>query len=496
MTKKMNSNFDMAEGLNLLNKIERAVLFGQPVTNWAWLGEYNAWQAYRGRMFMGDIKRFITRPTTVSASSSGFSAKVKDFIGYTFAFIWSFALLMKWLVKSPQVIIYSIDKDSSPRAHNDQRVDLLYQTVLEQKINYSEFWHSFLGKSLFKNALIRGRFGLYMLIINVIAGWQYRPIKILATDFGDSLNHLTGEEKEFAITLLSNFYNQLAQSEIKIKLLAKILRFSKTKAIWAIDNTRDYQELVVAGKCAKVPFYAFQHGHFTKYHLGWLSNQAWPHRMAIPDRLFVWSDYWKNELVRLGSAFPFDQIVVGGVKKGNVIDDKLTQKINDPHQLGVLIPFETEGETTKIKQYIDELLKDESFTIYFKLRPDVSKEEQLAQYSSTANYHPRFVSITKTEEVLNKIDVVAGTYSTFLYDMIAFYKPIVLLKTTSDFGEGLVVNGLATMLDLDNSLGEKIKQAAQTPLVELEARLVKLNGEQPKYLADTLTILAKELITK
>ena len=44
---------------------------------------------------------------------------------------------------------------------------------------------------------------------------------------------------------------------------------------------------------------------------------------------------------------------------------------------------------------------------------------------------------------------MAGTYSSFLYDMIVYEKPVAILKSIVDMGDGMIENGLADLVSFE-----------------------------------------------
>ncbi len=72
--------------------------------------------------------------------------------------------------------------------------------------------------------------------------------------------------------------------------------------------------------------------------------------------------------------------------------------------------------------------------------------------------------------------------------MIVYGKPVVILKTASDYGEGMAQNGLAEMISLDEKdVYRKLLATKNTPRAELESRKMKLFGKSPVSLNKTIT---------
>jgi len=83
--------------------------------------------------------------------------------------------------------------------------------------------------------------------------------------------------------------------------------------------------------------------------------------------------------------------------------------------------------------------------------------------------HPRPCSNLK--DGIQKIDAVIGTYSTLLYDVIAFGKPVLIAQTSLDYGEGMVRNDLAVLVREPNELLDAVQHAVgsaqeKTPAIQ------------------------------
>jgi hypothetical protein len=207
--------------------------------------------------------------------------------------------------------------------------------------------------------------------------------------------------------------------------------------------------------------------------------------------LFVWSRYWKEELLSLGTYFPEESIVVGGAKAPAAA--VATAPGRAPGRgVTVLIPFETDAPHREVADYVREMVRCPAVSVILKLRPDVPPEEQLRQYGFDRSWG--VATVTDNSQALRITDLVAGTYSTFLYDMVLEGKPVCLFKTSLDYGESMVVNGLASRLDRDApDLCGQIRAAVDTPTESLEARRQRLQGPSAARLPDTVRALASEI---
>jgi len=295
----------------------------------------------------------------------------------------------------------------------------------------------------------------------------------------------TDDEVKFVKRIVKHYVHQTNVSIFKIKALKHIFSLTNLKTLFAIDDVRYYHEIILACKFNDIKTYAFQHGHFTKYHVGWLRSDLFKGEIDTPDFMLVWSPYWMNELMRLNSVFTSQSIIVGGVYENiSRLTNGLTKK--NQSRITVLVPYETSCPKSTVALYIKKMLECPHVEVIFKLRPDFSKEQQLAEYGIKEQFHEHFGVITDVRDVISEVDIVAGVYSTFLYDALAYTKRVLIFKTMSDYGDGMISNGLADRLDFEEDICFKLNKIKSMPEDIITKRMEKLYGEKDVLLLDTL----------
>ncbi len=393
----------------------------------------------------------------------------------------------------PRVLLYSVDRSNSSVAQNDARINDLYVFLLKNKISYIEFFHAVLDRGVMVRWWARKRRAFYLRSLDFLLETLVSCGFIDKKEIDESQLDLSGfSSKEVTIVrpIILKYLTLLPLVEFKVRLLTRFLRWLNPQVIWGIDNTRDYHELVVAAENNQVPFLAFQHGHFTKYHVGWLDDGTFTGKIARPKALYVWSEYWKKELLRLGTYFEPHEIIVGGTKSPPFFTQDKVEN-HDTTILNILVPYEGDSVKHEVKKYLDALLEG-GCRVYFKVRTDVARTTQLLDMGLTENYHGNFHIIENAQAVMGQVDIVAGTYSTYLYDMIMFEKPVVLLKTSNDFGEGLVTNGLAEEVTLGPNLLSHLAAIRKIEKSVLRGRRDKLYDKEPQKLLSTLQLLGEQ----
>ena len=83
----------------------------------------------------------------------------------------------------------------------------------------------------------------------------------------------------------------------------------------------------------------------------------------------------------------------------------------------ILIPYEFLADTIAIGVYI-KVFYANNFDIYFKPRSDEDIEDQIKAYSLGDIENKLIIIDEITPEIMSNIDIVAGTQTTLLYDLL------------------------------------------------------------------------------
>lgn len=470
--------------LDFLKKFNSLRYRGEPLSHQKIFGKYNVWIFFQSRIFFNELREFVKDKQIPLEQRPSFRVRLQNFVMAGFGLLMSFLGLSAAVLLRKKTLVYGIDRTNSNVFRNDSRMDPVYQYLKSSGLPFLECLHTTYEVTFVKRFFKRRRLVLYIKSIDTLFHIMnfFGLIKKSGMDPDEvDLTGLSPEERAYTKWLLHRYFAAIDLVVFKVKVLRKILFWTGVETLLAIDNTRDYWELVLACRMNGIKMYAFQHGHFTKYHVGWLNDGSFDGEIAHPDKLFVWSEFWKKELLRLGTYFPADSIEVGGLK--NVISTVPPRAKNG--DVGILIPYEVDSDKVEMKKYIDKLLSCGDIKVFFKLRTDTDAKRQMEEYSINEHYNSNLLFISDVVKHLADIDVVLGTYSTFLYDMVAFERPIGLLETKSDFGEGLVINGLAERV-LREGICERVKEIARTTAGTLRERREKLFGEKPFLMYDTV----------
>ena len=486
----MKQDISYTYSKNLFDRLSKITIDGVSIHTYFEHEGFDYWQFYKQRIFE-DIKVFSRAKSEVEIVKTPLGVQLKDFVVNSILLMSSLVTFFSIVLQRKQILVYAIDRVHKP-FESDFRLNALYRFLNENNLVYSELFHTVLGQQALSNLYTRKRLAMYL----EAGDWLHHVLTScgLVKSFNRNsirsidLTSFEVAEQGFVKALIMKYARQVYVSHFKIRLMSRLFRLSRLKVLFAIDDARYYYEILHAARCAGVATYALQHGHFTKYHVGWLRTEEQVGTVVFPAKLLVWSSYWKNELVRLGSAIPEDLIQVGGEKSamGGEEIQRSSVKI-----ITVLIPYETSCPKTEVAHYINRMLACPNVRVVFKLRQDIERMTQLTEYGLETVNHERFIVVTEIADIIGGVDIVAGVYSTFLYEMIAYGKQVVILETSSDYGEGLHINELADVLRSGDNIGDALIRIQQVSNDIIQKRKQKLLGDR-LLLQDTLIDIARQ----
>lgn len=469
---------DYKYSLELLSRINRLIENNKLLSNFFIYEGYNILQANQGALF-SEIKIWSkNRSQSFLYPHNPFVVKIKILFISLFLILISIISALYFLITQKKVLIFSVDKVEG-LYKNDFRLDSLYQALIQEQKNYIEIIHTVPGRGTIKNFFRRRRPVFFLETLDAISffnTWIFKK-RILKEIQNIDLSSFENEEKVFIQSLLNKYISSVhifKQRHIFLKFFIKLIG---VRQIFAIDDVRHYNEIMLAAKELGINSYAIQHGHYTKYHTGWLGMTKLKGKIIKPFKLIVWSDYWKEELLKLGTYFDSDDIVVGGVtnnKVSPVINQIVTKKI-------IVFPYETDAPKEEIKLAIEKILSDTEYQINFKIRRDIDINDQVREYGLQEK--ARFKIVSSIEDILPEIKLVIGTYSTYLYECVEKLIPVAIIKTPLDYGEGMIRNNLAGEVHVE-SIKEDIQKAANIPPEVLLDRKNRLVGQKPELIRD------------
>jgi len=260
------------------------------------------------------------------------------------------------------------------------------------------------------------------------------------------LNAHVNEHSFWIYKFALKFTKQLIVEHLtKYNLLKINMSGNQFDAMVGIDDCNWSYPFIHAAKDIKIKCIGIQHGHYAKRHEAYvmrnINNHLWY------DYLLVWGDYWRELFLRYNKIFKPENVIVASKLERAIFS---TTKHNDhykiipkkPFSKTILIPYEFLADTILIGKFIKEFCIH-GFSVYFKPRMDENIEDQIKSYNLGVVADKLTILYEINHEIMANIDIVAGTMTTLLYDLLPYNKPTWILETPYRFHDDMVENGLA-----------------------------------------------------
>lgn len=256
------------------------------------------------------------------------------------------------------------------------------------------------------------------------------------------------------------------------------------KLFLGLDDANVVYPLIYASKLNGLRTIGIQHGFYglrqEQNFMNFIDSYDWF------DNVIVWGKYWQDIILRNSKLFSKDFHLIGCKKLPfDFVENNTNTSSNtntNTNNKSILIPYEFLSDTIKMGTYIKKLM-DFDFQIYFKIRPDKNINIQI-QTLNLNEYETRLKIVENiTPALMEKIDIVAGSMSTLIYDLLLFNKPTWIFSDVYNFLDDMVDNNLARlisdedMLDIENIYLQEMKNQSKINLGYLF---------DEKYMGDTI----------
>ena len=284
-----------------------------------------------------------------------------------------------------------------------------------------------------KRALIKSDItSTYIRLFTRLISRFYQPVilKDLMREVSQELvNHLSLDN-----LTAQRISNQILYFYWSKKLFNSLLK--KTGArILLLTTAYMNHSLVAAAKELGMHVVEFQHGLIDRYHSGysWDRNaREYKSIMPIPDQIFLYGDYWRNEIMANG-FWEAELTSVGSLR----IDQyrRLGPGMEKYPEFTLVVTTQS-IDTAKIIQFFAELLQlihpSRPFRLIFKLHPG---ETNKSEFNHAFKDDPRVNILLSSEgpstfELLVRSQLHASIYSTCHYEAVGLGTPTVILPFT------------------------------------------------------------------
>ena len=265
------------------------------------------------------------------------------------------------------------------------------------------------------------------------------------------LNEADAFKKTLFDTSIRNLELKISSSLIEYHRHRAALAGKSFKVFYGIDDTQIVYPVLYA--CQHLGIKTITHQHGAAYNsklAGYVMEGFQGEEYKWFERVIVWGKYWKHLLLKLSKIYT-DEMVVEGASLfefdyAPLQDQKHARK-------NILVPYEFLTNTFKVGKYIMKFL-DMGYAVFFKPRPDENVLEQLEAYCLDEDHRARINIVEQiTPRFMETIDIVAGTMTSLVYQLLPYSKTTWILETELGYLDHLVEEGLAHKVryeDLEN----------------------------------------------
>ena len=236
-----------------------------------------------------------------------------------------------------------------------------------------------------------------------------------------------------------------------MRLHQRWLRQFGARVFYGFDDVNTYIfPLLYAARSLGLFTLGHQHGAYAKRHAGYTMPGLPDRSFVWFDRVLVWGSYWRDKMIRDAPVHP-PEIWAVGSNKMKYDYTPLSAQVSTAAPSNILIPYEFLADTAAVGEFIRKFVEC-GYTVWFRPRPDEPLETQLDAYllNESVRRSLRLAEGPLSDELLSKIDIVAGTMTTMIYELLPAGKIVWYLDTPYRHLQDLVDEGLAHLIRLED----------------------------------------------
>ncbi len=273
------------------------------------------------------------------------------------------------------------------------------------------------------------------------------------------------DESSVIFTQAIGYVQSIIHTQVRAKNnIIKTFRRLNYKLFLGLDDANVVYPLIYSSKEVGIRTVGIQHGLYARRHEAYILNSI--DNYDWYENVIVWGEYWKDIVVKNSKLFSNDFHLIGSNKHTYKVG---VNNYNECNNKTILIPYEFLADTIKVGVYIKNLI-DCGFEIYFKLRTDRSADVQIKAYELN-DYESKVHIINDiTPSIMEKIDIVAGSMTTLLFDLLPYNKPIWVFDTSFKLLYDMVEADMARLIteadmaDIDNIYIHDMKKKSNIDL--------------------------------
>lgn len=265
------------------------------------------------------------------------------------------------------------------------------------------------------------------------------------------LDHLDSVKRRLFEAAIRLTGTTLTACEMATTTHTAAIRRSGVRVFYGFDDVNTYFfPVFFACRALGLATIGHQHGAYVKRHAGYMMEGLKREDVQWFDRVIVWGSYWREKMLRDAPIHPPERWVIGANKLKipySPTDSAVVARI----PASVLIPYEFLASTAKVGGYIKRLI-GLGYTVWFRARADEPLDAQLDAYQLPPETRTlvQLAIGPLDSEFLAGIDIVAGTMTTLIYELLPAGKIVWYLDTECRHLLDLVDEGLAHHIRLDD----------------------------------------------
>ena len=337
--------------------------------------------------------------------------------------------------KHPQVLLYVASSNRVEQENNHYK-DIIFDELLQHIPTYfkievinNKFYLDRSHNALYPSQMTSS--AIFLVTIFLSKFFPLRSINRLAEVFFEAIH-----ESMPASTISLRHIRGVLTSYYWRKIVYRYLLHHLHPRVLLLQTAYMNHALVAAAKELNIKVIEFQHGIIDRYHPGysWTGPAAfYKKQMPIPDLIFVYGDYWREELSVNG--FWNEELRSVGSLRLDQYRSYLESNINDenkPGFLGKKIVVTTQSlEVDRLISFLLEFVKSsiEPIEIDIKLHP---RESNRQPYENSFRDYPNVHIISghespSTFQLLSNADYHVSIHSTCHYEALGLGKPTIIL---------------------------------------------------------------------
>jgi len=261
---------------------------------------------------------------------------------------------------------------------------------------------------------------------------------------------------------INNLYkksiSRVNRNMIRFKILKNLLRkYSPSIILMKSAYSPGMQILTYFAKQLQIKVYEIQHAHIYSSHIGYNYNSKWHNKiLPIPDKLLVFSNFYKEELLATNYWKKDDIITVGNPYLYKYFNRKEINELKNIKNNFAYIVLVVSQITVinKIIKFLDEIDKYPNILFMIKTHPNYYQEKFIFQKKLGIRKNLLITTKGNIFDYLDVCDATVGFYSTGLIDSLYAQVPTYIIN----IGEKNILDNLVkkNFMRYVNSLDELI----------------------------------------